>query len=105
MVIIKRKCGICKTPFKLKHPHQKYCSPRCQLIAQKRTIRRKEKKRNQNPTRKEYMAQYMFQWRRNYRKSTLNTDNRVRGTDTPPINLIEIEEETEESKMVVNSIL
>lgn len=36
---IKKICPICGDIFKLKHPNQKYCSPKCKIIARKRQIR------------------------------------------------------------------
>ncbi len=75
-------CGICGEEFLLKHPNQKYCKAKCRVIARKRSFQKFNEKRQATDGHKEYMAQYMFSWRRRYRKGSYKAEKGVLGTGT-----------------------
>lgn len=96
-----RKCPICGEKFKPKHPRSKYCKGKCKLIARKRQLRQSDRKRRQTNQRRDYMMDYMWEYRKHrYRPSALNTNTIVRGTDTPSVDI-----PSTNPKLMANSII
>ena len=96
------KCPICGETFKIEHPNSKYCNSKCRLIARKRQIRRSDLKRRGSDERKDYMMEYMWEYRKHkYRQSALSTDKQVRGIDTPSV--IYNDAICHDSKLMANS--
>lgn len=101
----KRKCEICGEFFERKHPNQKYCKAKCKLIARKKQLKRSDIKRRNTNQRKDYMMNYMWEYRHHkYRRSSLSSSNVVRGSDTPSVN-INLPDIHHDSKLMANNIL
>ncbi len=75
-------CGICKEEFTLEHPNQKYCCGDCRIKARRGSLIKFNAKRRGRLDHREYMAQYMYKWRRRYRAESYKKGKESLGTGT-----------------------
>ena len=73
---------ICGNEFELKHPNQRYCSPKCKILAGKRNnkLRAKKYRENHQYDYRDYMMSYMWNWRRKYPERKKNSKKGKLGT-------------------------
>lgn len=71
MFTIQRICVVCNTPFEIKHPNQKICTEECRIINKKRKakVRAQKYRKEHKYDYRDYMMDYMWQWRRKYPQS------------------------------------